>query len=197
MTEENRKYGAWALIGLGLLNVLVFMIHPTRVGHAQLIGPWDVNDITHTFGVGGAPVLLFGFWALAEWLGLDRPVVRIGFAFGLLTVVLIASAGLTSGWITPAGLEIGPDFARLGLVINRAFDRGYVAFMALAMLCFGLAMPRSHRLLRLYSLAAGLLPLGWVLSGSFDPRVHAMLMLALLQVSWLIAAGRAMLANKA
>jgi hypothetical protein len=195
MTEQNRKYGAWALIGASLLNVLIFMIHPTSGDHARL-GPWEINGVTHTLGVGGLPVLLFGFWALAEWLGLDRPVVRIGLICALLSVVLTAIAGLTSGWITPAAYDLGQELWKLAMAINRACDRGYVAFMALAMLFFGLGMPSCHRPLRLYTLAIGLLPLGWVMSGSFDPRIHAMLVLAVAQVIWLIAVGRAMLTSK-
>lgn len=194
MTAANHRAGGWALIAVGLLNVLVFTIHPTRGDTAPLIGPWGINAITHTLGVGLMPVLLLGCWALAEWLGLDRPVVRLGLCCNLLAVVLVCIAGLTSGWITPAGFELSEDAGRLGAAINRACDRGYVAFMGLAMFANGLALQPLHRVLRLFSPLIGLAPVAWVLSGAFAPHVHAMLLLAIGQVTWWIAMGRLLLA---
>lgn len=195
--HSNRTAGGWALIATALASVVVFFIHPFSPDHGPILGPWGMNSITHTLGVGLLPILLMGCWALAEWLGLDRPLVRLALCANLLMVVLTAVAGLTSGWITPAGYELGHDFGKLAVAINRACDRGYVAFMALAMLGNGLSLPRRWRGLRNYSLVIGIAPLAWVLSGAFDPHVHAMLLLSLGQMVWWIALGRAMVQGDA
>lgn len=190
--HTNRTVGAWSLIAVSLLSVVVFLIHPIAPDRAALIGPWGTNAITHTLGVGLLPLLLLGCWALGEWLGLDRPLVRLALCCNVLAVVLMAMAGLTSGWISPAGYELGHDFGKLAVAMNRACDRGYVAFTALGMIANGLALGRSRRSLRLYSLVVGVVPLAWVLSGRFDPQVHAMLVLTLGQLAWWVSVGQAM-----
>lgn len=193
MSAANRTAGGWALIAVGLLNVLVFLIHPTRGDQAPLVGPWGINAITHTLGVGLMPVMLLGCWALADWLGLDRPLVRLALCCNLLAIMLVCIAGLTSGWVTPAGFELSQEAGRMGVALNRACDRGYVAFMGIAMFCNGLAFPSRWRALKLFSPFVGLIPLAWVLSGYFNPHVHAMLLLSAGQVIWWIAAGRTLL----
>lgn len=193
----NRIVGAWSLIAVSLLSVIVFLIHPIAPDHAALIGRWGINAITHSLGVGLLPLLLFGCWCLGEWLGLNRPLVRFALCCNLLVVVLTAVAGLTSGWITSAGYELGHDFGKLAVAINRACDRGYVAFTALGMIANGLAFPPDYRSLRLFSLLIGALPLAWVLSGSFDPQVHPMLVLTLGQLIWWVSAAQAMLRSPA
>lgn len=189
MSVANRTAGGWALIAVGLINILVFMIHPVRGDTAPLIGPWGINAITHTLGVGLMPLLALGCWALAEWLGLDRPMVRLALCCNLLGVVLVCMAGLTSGWISPAAFDLGPEFGKLGVMSNRAWDRGYVAFIGLGMALNGLSLPAGRTVLRVFGAVTGLLTVGWVLSGAFDPRVHAMLILSLVQVIWFGAMG--------
>ncbi len=196
MSTANRTAGGWALIAVGLINVLVFTIHPVRGDTEPLIGPWGINAITHTLGVGLMPLLLLGCWALAEWLGLDRPMVRLALCCNLLGAVLVCMAGLTSGWVTPAAFELGPEFGNMGAKLNRAWDRGYVAFNGLGIALNGLALSRTHKVLGLLGACSGLLSVGWVLSGSFDPRVHAMLILSLIQVLWFGAMGWVLLKSR-
>lgn len=184
MSVANQTAGGRALVLVGVINVLVFTIHPVRGDTAPLIGPWGVNAITHTLGVGLTPLLALGCWALAEWLGLDRPMVRLALCCNLLGAVLVCMAGLTSGWISPVAADMGREFGNFGIISNRAWDRGYIAFISLGMMLNALSLPAGHKVLRLFGAAAGLLTVGWVLSGAFDARVHAMLILSLVQIGW-------------
>ena len=197
MSTANRTAGGWALIAVGLLNVLLFLIHPTRPDHTALIGPWGINAITHTLGVGTVPLMLLGNWALAEHLGLDRPLVRLALCCNLLAASLVCLAGLTSGWITPTWGELGPELGRMGVLLNRACDRGYVAFLGLGMLLAALSLRTAPGWLRPFGVLAGLGTVGWVLSGQFSPSVHAMLALSLTQILWWISAGRLLLSGGA
>lgn len=193
MSVANRTAAGWALIATGLLNVLIFALHPLGGDQSRLFGLWEINSVTHTLGVGLMPVLLMGFWGLAEWLGLERPVVRLALCCNLLAVVLVCLAGLTSGWITPVAYDLAESAWRMAMALNRACDRGYLALLGVGMILNGLALSAEHRGLRLYSLAIGLFPLLWLLSGTFKPVVHAMLALSLGQVAWWLAIGRLLL----
>lgn len=190
----NLQAGGRALIALAMLSVLVFLIHPTHGDAAPLIGPWGVNAITHTLGVGSLPLMGLGFWALGEWLGLHRPVVRLALICALLAIGLTAMAGLTSGWITYPALQLGEAEGRLSVLINRACTRGTVGFTALAIMLSGHALPGPHAALRAWSLVLGLGSLAWLLSGAFAPGVHPMLVLSLAQLGWYVATGRLLLA---
>ncbi len=189
----NRQAGGWALIGIAILTVLIFLIHPSRIDSELLLGLWGLNTITHALALALIPALGLGFVALAEWLGLERPLVRLALSFNLLALVLMTLAPLVSGFIVAEAFAAGDDLGRLAAAFNRAFDRGYVGFTAAAMLLNALALPRGHRLWKSLTLPAGLAPLLWLASGAFDPDTHAMLVLAVAQGAWFLAAGRALL----
>lgn len=190
----NRQAGGWALIGIAIATIVIFIIHPVQIDQTTLIGPWGLNTITHAFAIAYVPLIAVGVFALAEWLGLDRPLVRVALAFNLLAVVLMMLAPLVSGFITGDAYVTGADFGRLAVSFNRAFDRGYIGFTAIAMLFNGLALPAGHRLWKYLSVPAAIGPLLWLASGSFHPDPHAMLLLAIAQGGWFLAAGRALLA---
>ena len=190
----NRKVGGWALIGIAIATILIFMIHPTSIDREVTIGPWGLNTMTHTLALAYIPAIGLGFFALAEWLGLDRPLVRLALSFNLLALVLMTLAPLVSGFIVPDAFDAGQEFGRLAVSFNRAFDRGYICFTAVAMLLNGLALPDGHRLWKWLSIPAGAAPLMWLASGEFHPDPHAMLLLAIIQGGWFVAAGRALIA---
>lgn len=190
----NSRAGGWALIGIAIATVLIFMIHPTTAEGEATIGPWGLNVLTHTFALAFIPAIGLGFFALAEWLGLDRPLVRLALSFNLLALVLMTLAPLVSGFIVPDAYEAGKELGRLAVSFNRAFDRGYIGFTAAAMLLNGLALPDGHRLWKWLSIPAGVAPLIWLASGEFHPTPHTMLLLAIVQGAWFAAAGRALIA---
>lgn len=189
----NRRAGGWALIGIAIATILIFMIHPTTVDGEATVGPWGLNVMTHTLALAFIPAIGLGFFALAEWLGLDRPVVRLALSFNLLALVLMTLAPLVSGFIVPDAFEAGKEFGWLAGSFNRAFDRGYIGFTATAMLLNGLALLDGHRLWKWLSIPAGVGPLLWLASGEFHPDPHAMLLLAVVQGGWFVAAGRALI----
>ena len=193
----NRIWGGRAMIAAGALTLIVFLIHPTHADSETILGPWGINDITHSLALGVVTILAYGLWSLAEWLGVDRPLVRLATISNVLGVILIVIAALVSGWVTPVGVVEGESFADLATAFNRACDRGYVAFTAIAMLLNGVSLPSKYSKLRLFSLPVGLIPIVWVLSGYFNPDVHAMTVLAVLQGSWLIAIGRTIMRSEA
>ena len=190
----NSRVGGWTLIAIAIATVLIFMIHPTTVDAGASIGPWGRNVMTHAVALAFIPAIGLGFFALAEWLGLDRPMVRLALSFNLLALVLMTLAPLVSGFIVPDAFDAGKDFGRLAVSFNRAFDRGYIGVTAAAMLLNGLALPAGHRLWKWLSLPAGAAPLVWLASGEFHPDPHAMLILATIQGGWFVAAGRALIA---
>ena len=190
----NRRAGGYALIGIAIVTVLIFLIHPSRVDLQLVMGLWGLNSITHTFALAYIPVIALGFVALAEWLGLERPVVRLALSFNLLAVVLMTLAPLVSGFIVADAFAASEGAGRLAVSFNRAFDRGYIGFIAVAMMLNTLALPRGHRVWKWLALPAVLAPLGWLASGEFNPDPHAMLILAVLQGGWFVTAGRALLA---
>jgi hypothetical protein len=191
----NRRAGGYALIGIAVVTIVIFLIHPSRVDHALVMGLWGVNSITHALALAYVPAMALGFVALAEWLGLDRPVVRLALAFNLLAVVLMTLAPLVSGFIVPSAFAAGDAAGQLAVLFNRAFDRGYVGFTAAAMLLNAFAFPRGHILLKILTFPAALGPLAWLASGQFNPDVHAMLVLAIVQGGWFVSAGWALLAD--
>lgn len=189
----NSRAGGWALIGIAVATILIFMIHPTQVDGEGTFGPWGLNVMTHALALAFIPAIGLGFFALAEWLGLDRPLVRLALSFNLLALVLMTLAPLVSGFIVPDAYEGGKELGRLAVSFNRAFDRGYIGFTATAMLLNGLALPDGHRLWKWLSIPAGAAPLVWLASGEFHPDPHAMLLLAIVQGGWFVAAGRALI----
>lgn len=190
----NRRFGGYALIGIALATTLIFIIHPSRVDRDLVLGLWGLNSITHTLALACIPAIAVGFVALAEWLGLDRPLVRLALAFNLLAVVLMTLAPLVSGFITADAFATSEEAGRLAVAFNRAFDRGYIGFTAVAMLLNTLALPHGHRVWKTLALPAAVAPLMWLGSGAFRPDTHAMLVLALLQGGWFVLAGRALIA---
>lgn len=189
----NQRIGGWALIGMSIATILIFIVHPTSIDQAPMIGQWGLNTMTHTFALAYIPVIALGFVALGEWLGLDRPLVRLALSFNLLAVVLMTLAPLVSGFIVPDAVAAGDEFGRLAISFNRAFDRGYIGFTAIAMLINGLALPTGHLLWKWLSIPAGAAPLVWLASGDFHPDPHSMLLLALVQGGWFAAAGWALI----
>ena len=190
----NRTAGGWALIGFAIIAIFIFLIHPDRIDETPLIGPWSLNAITHSVALVYVPLLGLGFWALGEWLGLDRPLVRVALVFNLLAVVLMTLAPLVSGFITASAFADGEATGRLAVAFNRAFDRGYIGYSAIALLLNGVSLPRERWLWKALSWPIGLAPLAWLASGRFDPDPHAMLLLAVAQGGWFLVAGWALLA---
>ncbi|WP_037499449.1 hypothetical protein [Sphingomonas jaspsi] len=187
----NWIWGGRALIAIAIATIITFIVHPVRGGD-HMVGAFDANVLTHGFALMFVPLIAFGSYAFAESLGLDRPVVRLALTFNLLAVALMAIAPLISGWVTMAGFELSEEAGHLSALLNQAMDRGYVCYSAVAMLLYGFAIDRRRIGFRILSWVAGALPLAWLASGLFAPHVHAMLILAFLQGSWFIVAGRSL-----
>jgi hypothetical protein len=204
---NHRKAGGIALIAASIASVSLMSFHPTHGGGPLSVGPFDVNQIVHSTALLAGALVLYGFVALARWLGADRPVVMIALSFAVLGTIAMLIAATISGFVTgrivvarsdvvpgllPALMQVG----QLAVALNRAFARVYIAFFSVAFLLWALGWPSRDtfgKIARGVGLLVGGGILAWLLSGTFKAEVHPVLIVAVGQALWLILAGSAML----
>src|SRR5688500_17842728 len=102
---EIRRSGAWALIAGSAIACLVFAFHPSHVDPTPLVGTFTLSDIVHAAAILDAPLLLYGMWAMADWLGLRSGAVRMGLVLAGFAMVLTATAAVVSSFVTPAAAQ--------------------------------------------------------------------------------------------
>lgn len=102
MERDVRRSGAWALIAGSVLACLVFAFHPSHVDPQPLIGVFTLSQIVHATALLAAPLLLYGMWAMADWLGLRTGAVRLGLVLAGFAMLLTVNAAVVSSFVTPA-----------------------------------------------------------------------------------------------
>lgn len=208
------RISAASLIAGAVLVMLVFALHPSHIVTTAVVGPFSLSQLVHGTALVAAPLLLLGMWAMAEWLGLNRPGVRLGLVFAALAMMLTVNAAIISNFVTPAAARASmgamhhappvasaaphghpspmaiaqmPPLLQLSVALNRGLAQVHVAFLSLALLLFGWALMARNRLLGGAGVLAGLYPVAWQLSGRFSPETTTMPWIVFPQGAWLIA----------
>jgi hypothetical protein len=192
--------GGWALIGSAIVTIAVMLVHPGHVDTVALLGPFGWSGIVHGFAIAWVPPFVFGAFSLSRFLGLDRPKPLLAFIAFALAGAMMLNAAVTSMFITPAAAaaaasaspgarEALAQMAHISVATNRGFAQVYVALTSFAILLWALAwLDRGNRPLAAAGVAVSLGLIGWQLGGKFEPGTHTMLIVAILQGGWLIAA---------
>lgn len=108
----NHRDGAWALITASVLTCLLFAFHPTLHDPAAMVGTFSLSQIVHATALIAAPLMAYGFWEVATWLGLGRSTVRIALLVSLLSLVLTMNAAVVSNFVTPVAIEASREAAQ-------------------------------------------------------------------------------------
>lgn len=220
---EAGRSGAWALIAGSVLACLIFAFHPSHVDERPLVGVFTLSQVVHATALLAAPLLLYGMWAMADWLGLRNGAVRLGLVLAGFAMLLTANAAVVSSFVTPAAAHASrlpthgpaahvsaaptarpghalvprahpmPPLVQVTVALNRGLAQAHVATLSLALLLFAWAMRGRSRVFAATGAIVGAYPLAWQLSGTFWPSVHAMPLVVFPQSAWLIAVAVAML----
>lgn len=208
---SNSRAGALAMIIGAILTILVFAFHPSHVVEQPLLGPFTLSQLVHGTALVAVPLMTFGLWQAGEWLGLDKPGVRLGVLLAFLAAATTVNAAVVSNFVTPVAARTSMDAMKAhappaghgaastahamsplvstSVAMNRGFAQVHVAFLSLALLLFGLAARSRSAVLGWTGAAVGAVPLLWQLSGTFAPSTHTMPLVAFPQSAWMIALG--------
>ena len=213
------RAGAVALIVGSILYIGLMAVHPSHVG-APVLGHLSLSALVHGTALAIAPVLAFGYFALARRLGADRPLAMLGLSFALLGIVFGMLAGTMSGLVIPEIAEAGrvaqrhgeapidPEALRARLQalanytvwVNRSLAQVHYAMFAVAMLLWSLAWTQhslSGWVVRGLGALMGVAVLVWQLSGASNLEArHGALMVTLAQSLWTLIAASLLLAPR-
>lgn len=208
MSECRRD--AHILAAAILLWATIMLVHPSHGGGPPVFWRFALADLVHGIGLVTKPVLIYAFWRLSLWLGIDRPLVAIALAFFCLGQVAMLSAGVVSGWITPAvqlnmhglghgnGLIVDPSvtaaIGRFSATINHGFATVYTALVSGAILLWSIGWTQRtilEPLIRYSGIVIGAGLLLWQLSGVFMVSASTMIIVALSHTAWAVAAATA------
>jgi hypothetical protein len=157
----------------------------------------------HALALAAQPLMLLGTLGLTLRLAAQRELAASAYACYALATFAIVIAAVASGFIAPSVLShyagaTGPArdamagaFHYTG-IINRAFARVSVGFVALAILLWSAAMLRGGELARgvaLYGLALGTVLLVALLAGRLSLDVHGFGAVVLGQAIWMTWTG--------
>jgi hypothetical protein len=213
--DANRS-GAWALVAGSVLACLVFAFHPSHVDSRPLFGAFTLSQIVHATAIVAAPLLLYGMWSMAEWLGLRSGAVRLGLVLAAFAMLLTANAAVVSSFVTPAAAQASmpsphpaaahraaaghsarrpamPPLVQVSVALNRGLAQAHVATLSLALLLFAWGLRARSTTLAAFGGIVGAYPLAWQLSGTFWPSTHSMPLIVFPQSAWLIAVAMLML----
>lgn len=207
----NQKLGALALL-LGTLTSIALMMFHSNHAHITATQPVGtlVIDFSHGLALLMTPLFAIGSIALAEYLGMQRGVVRIALAYYLLGVIAVVGAAMISGLVTPriAGMAHNATemdrvtyagALRLSVLINRALAQIHISFFSMAIVLFAWSWPKQLRfatVFRTWGILVGTMFLYWQWSGHFEIGIHNMLTLNLVQGSWVAVAAILMWRHK-
>jgi hypothetical protein len=208
------RSGAAALIIGSVVTCLVFAFHPSHIDPRPLIGAFTLSQIVHSAAILAAPVLLYGAWAVADWLGWTA-TARLGLVCAAFAMMLTVNAAVISSFVTPAAAHASgsimpsadgghpvethhaamqmPPLVQLSVAMNRGLAQVHVALWSLAILLFAFAIWRRSSALSVGGMLVGGFPLAWQLSGTFSPETHTMPVIVFAQSAWLLAVAAAML----
>jgi hypothetical protein len=215
-----RVAGPIALIIGSTLSIFVFAFHPAHASMSPAIGPFSLSQVVHGAALVGAPLIAFGMWRMAVWLGAERASVQLALLFALFAVVMTMAAAVVSDFVTPIAakatmatmlhgsvalhdfsakpptLEQMPPLIQSVVAMNRGFAQVHVFYLSLAILLFACAM-RRHRVFSTAGAIVGIGPILWQLSGKYSPEITTMPWIAIPQSLWLIGVAWGMLRKSA
>lgn len=213
------RAGAAALIVGSILYIALMAVHPSHIG-APVLGHLSLSALVHGTALAIAPVLAFGYFALASRLGADRPLAVLGLGFALLGIVFGMLAGTMSGLVIPEIVKAGHVVQRHGeapidpealrerlqalanytVWINRSLAQVHYAMFSVAMLMWSLAWTQrsiSGWAVRGLGALIGVGVLAWQLSGASNLEAqHGALMVTLAQSLWTLMAASLLLAPR-
>lgn len=199
--------GAVALILGSIAYIALMAVHPSHIG-APVLGHLSLSALVHGTALATAPVLAFGYVALAARLGFDRPIPVLGLSFALLGIVFGMMAGTMSGLVIPEIMQAGhvshqpgpvptdPEALRAQLQasanytvwLNRSFAQVHYAMFSVAMILWSLAWTGrgfASWIVRGLGVLLGLAILAWQISGASNLEAgHGALMVTLGQSLW-------------
>jgi hypothetical protein len=206
VTPRSIPPAAWALVVAGAAMVALLAHHPV-VAHGG--GYADTLAALVRLGDGAARVhgalfvvcgfLLYGVTALAQALGMRRPVIVFGLLCHALGCAAVGGAMLCDGFITPRLAQVVLDqgwtndgtaalFALIGIAIQVLTKAGLIG-MGAGMCCLSWASPRTTRLLAALALPAGV---GTALAAASGLHMHPHSLMLLTGVQALWYAGAAL-----
>jgi hypothetical protein len=209
IVKRDRIAGA-ALIA-GSLGVIVTMaLHPIggnlRTDAERLLQLTNVARGVHVLAIVSVVVQAFGFWGLADALGLDKNRVRAGFVALILGWIAVIGAAIASGLLAPELIERYADvdpserpamhvaWDYNGLV-NQVLARIFIVATAIGVGLWSLVTWGYGRAWRIVSMIGGVVLVGGiavVLSGVHMDVSHFGLTIAVYSV-WVVAAAMLLL----
>lgn len=213
------RAGAAALILGSIAYIAVMAVHPSHVG-APIIGHLSLSALVHGTALAMAPVLAFGYVALALRLGFDRALPVLGLTFALLGIVFGMLAGTMSGLVIPEIMQSAqvsahpgpmptdPEALRAQLQaaanytvwLNRSFAQVHYAMFSVAMILWCLSWTGrgvAGWVVRGLGMLAGGAILAWQISGMSNLEAgHGALVVTLGQSLWTLLASSLLLAPR-
>lgn len=213
------RAGAAALILASIAYIALMAVHPSHAG-PPIIGHLSLSALVHGMALATAPVLGFGYAALAARLGLVRPLPVLGLSFALFGLVFGMAAGTLSGLVIPEiisaghvtrshdGAPVDPEALRQRLQwlanytvwLNRSFAHVHYAMFSIAMILWSIAWTSrsiSGWIVRVLGAAIGVAVLTWQLSGTSNLEAqHGALVVTLGQALWTMMAASLLLAPR-
>jgi hypothetical protein len=213
------RAGAAALIVGSIAYIALMAVHPSHVG-APIVGHLSLSALVHGTALFFAPVLAFGYIALAARLGLTRVLPALGLTFCLVGTVFGMMAGTMSGLVipeivqaahVPASANATPeDLATLQRTLqaqanytvwlNRSFAQIHYALFSLAMIVWSIAWTQrgiAGWIVRGLGLLLGAGVLAWQLSGTSNlDAQHGALVVTLAHALWTLMAASLLLAPR-
>lgn len=211
--------GAAALIFGSLAYIALMAVHPSHVG-APVLGHLSLSALVHGTALASAPVLAFGYVALAARLGFDRVIPVLGLAFALLGIVFGMMAGTMSGLVIPEIMQAGrishhpgsvpvdPEALRVQLQasanytvwLNRSLAQVHYAMFSVAMILWSIAWTGrgvAGSIVRGLGLLVGAAILAWQISGMSNLEAgHGALVVTLGQSLWTLMAASLLLSPR-
>lgn len=215
----SSRAAGWCLIATSILAVGFMAMHPVSHAHSLaefveeaghgLHGTRPVHGILLTLSA----LLAAAFLAVADRLGRERLLVRIGTVALLIGTGAGIGAGLINGFIVPSlgtAYADGGDLAPLGTLLrlcriaNETLATVDVLGLSVSSVTWAIALltrddrrPRSRSALAaaIVGLLAGLLPIGFLAMHALPMTVHGFGSVVLLHTLWAISAGLWLLRN--
>lgn len=212
--------GAVALILGSIAYIALMAVHPTHAGGAAVLGHLSLSALVHGTALATAPVLAFGYVALAARLGFDRPIPVLGLSFALLGIVFGMLAGTMSGLVIPEIMQAGhvrqhpgpmpidPEALRAQLQaaanytvwLNRSFAQIHYAMFSVAMILWCFAWTGrgvGGWIVRGLGVLIGVAILAWQISGTSNLEAgHGALVVTLGQSLWTLIAASLLLSPR-
>ncbi len=201
MTLE--RAGAAALIGGTLAMLGVMALHPSGVPHnADAKSIILLAIVVHGVAIAGAPVLVFGMFALTRSIGFAKPVPALAFFFYLFGAIAVMLAATMSGLVAPRLIEatmtattdkdLLHGLLKLEWYLNQSFATVHVALFSAAITLYALAWPDRGPLaagVQIVGFLVGIGVFAWLVSGTLTLNVHGMGAVVVLQGAWFVLAG--------